>query len=293
MLHHNLGNVLRVLDRLVDARAAYLEALRLNPKLAAANAHLGLVLQREGQLADALVWLKKAVELEPTNAAYWEWLAELHDELEEPGESIPCWERVLALAPDGPGPHLSLGWALQDDGRRAEARDHYLAAIQIQPDSGAAHLNLGGLHEELGELAEAEAAFRTALKLQPAFALPHARLATLLRGKLPDDDLAALEERLADEQLGQGPARRLLFGLAHVLDGRGEYARAADCLRQANALTLELARGRKDYHPVEHERFVDGLIRAFDREFLARLAARGWTRAGRCSSSACRVRAPR
>ena len=60
-----------------------------------------------------------------------------------------------------------------------------------------------------------------------------------------------------------------------MLDGRGEYARAADCLRQANAITLELARGRKDYHPVEHERFVDGLIRAFDRDFLVRLAARG------------------
>ncbi len=37
--------------------------------------------------------------------------------------------------------------------------------------------------------------------LQPNFALPHARLATLLRGKLPDADFTALEERLADPQL--------------------------------------------------------------------------------------------
>ena len=68
-------------------------------------------------------------------------------------------------------------------------------------------MNLGRLHEELGDMAEAEAAFRTALKLQPAFALPHARLATLLRHKLPDDDLAALEARLADDKLGAGPPR--------------------------------------------------------------------------------------
>ena len=101
------------LDRLVDARAAYLEALRLNPNLAVANAHLGLVFQREGQLADALVWLKKAVELEPKNAACHEWLAELYDEMDEPDESIPCWEQVLALRPDRPGPHVSLGSALQ------------------------------------------------------------------------------------------------------------------------------------------------------------------------------------
>ena len=251
-------------------------SLRLNPNLAVAMPTSGSCSQREGQLADALVWLKKAVELEPNNATcHWEWLAELYDELDEPDESIPCWEQVLALRPERPGPHVSLGSALQDAGRRAEAREHYLEALEIQPDSGPAHLNLGGLHEELGEMAEAEAAFRTALKLQPEFAPPHARLATLLRHKLPDDDLAALEARLADDKLGQGPRARLLFGLAHVLDGRGEYARAADCLQQANALTLELARGRNVYHPDEHERFVDGLIHAFDRDFLARLAGAG------------------
>ena len=77
--------------------------------------------------------------------------------------------------------------------------------------------------------------------MQPAFALPHARLAVLLRGKLPDADLAAMEQRLADPKLEDGPRARLLFGLAHVLDARGQWQRAAECLRQANSLTLKLA----------------------------------------------------
>ena len=58
---------------------------------------------------------------------------------------------------------------------------------------------------------QAEIDFREALRLQPSFALPHARLATLLRGKLPQPDEAALEERLADRQLDSGPRARLLF----------------------------------------------------------------------------------
>ena len=275
VMHHNLANAFRGLDRLVDARAEYLEALRLNPYLAVAIAHLGLVLQNEGQLDDALVWIKKAVELEPKNADCHEWLAELFDELDEPEESIACWHQVLALRPDRPGAHVSLGSELQRAGRRSDARDHYLKALEIQPSFGPAHMHLGGLHEELGAMDEAEAAFRTALKLQPEFAPPHARLATLLRHKLPDDDLAALEARLADDKLAQGPRGRLLFGLAHVLDGRGEHARAAECLQRANSITLELARGRNVYHPEEHERFVDGLIHAFDRDLLARLAGAG------------------
>ena len=139
-----------MLDRLVDAKASYLEALRLNPKLGVANAHLGLVIQRDGQSSDGLVWLKKAVELEPDKADFWQWLAELYEEMEEPGESIPCWERVLALEPDRAGAHLSLGWAVQEEGRLAEARGHFETAIRLQPEHGAAYMNLGGLQEELG-----------------------------------------------------------------------------------------------------------------------------------------------
>jgi hypothetical protein len=105
--------------------------------------------------------------------------------------------------------------------------------------------------------------------------LPHARLATLLRHKLPDADLAALETRLADAALDQGPRARLLFGLAHALDGRGEYARAALCLRETNAITSELARGRKDYDPVRHARFVDGVLGAFDVQLFTRLRESG------------------
>ncbi|MFI5459859.1 MAG: tetratricopeptide repeat-containing sulfotransferase family protein [Isosphaerales bacterium] len=271
-LHHNLGNVLRALNRPAEARPCYVEALRLNPNLALTCAHLGLVLQSEGYFKWALVRLRKATELEPENATFWEWLAGLHEEREEHGDAIPCWERALDLEPDRAQPHLSLGWDLQEEGRLKEAHEHYLTAIQLQPDSHQARMSLGALHEELGELAEAEAAFREALQLQPSFPLPHGRLATLLRGKLPEADLAALEERLRDNGLDQGPRARLLFGLGHVLDGRGDYHRASDCVREANAITLEMGRGRRAYAPIEHERYVDGLLRAFDQGFFERMA---------------------
>jgi len=275
VLHHNRGNALRNLGRLLEARAAYLEAIRLDPSLALAHMHLGLILQREGRFGEALPWLERAAELEPNDPTYWENLAELHGEREEPALAIPYWERVLTLAPDKAAAHVSLGWALQEEGRLAEAGEHYRIAARLQPDFAAARLNLGGLSEEQGALTEAEAAFREALRLQPAYALPHARLATLLRGNLPAADRAALEERLTDVELAPGARARLLFGLAHVLDASGEFARAADCLRQANALTLETAKGRRDYVPAEHEQFVDGLLQAFTADFFTRIAGAG------------------
>jgi tetratricopeptide (TPR) repeat protein len=275
VLHHNLGNTLRGLDRMVDAKVSYLEALRLDPKLALSNAHLGLIQHKEGQFSDALVWLKKAVELEPANADFWQWLAELHDEMEESLEAIPCWQRVVALDPDRASAHLSLGWAMQDESRFVEAREHYDVAIQLQGDLAAAYLNLGGLQEELGDMAAAERSFRTALEKQPGYALPHARLATLLRSNLPEADLAALDERLKDDKLAQNPRARLLFALAHALDARGEFERAAECLRESNALTLETNRTRREYAPADHERFVDALLRTFTPDLFTRLAGAG------------------
>jgi tetratricopeptide (TPR) repeat protein len=273
-IHNNLGNVLRSLDRLVEARESYMEALRLDPDLAKGHANLGLTLQREGQFGDALPWMRQAVELEPDNAGWWENLGELRMDREESAEAIPCFERVLSLKPDRAATHNSLGWALQEEGRLTEAREHYCTALQIDPNLGGAQLNIGGVHEELGEIAEAETAIRTALRIQPRFVAAHARLATILRGKLPDDDLAALEARLSE--ISGEPRGNLLFGLAQVLDGRGDYARAAGCLCEANALALEHAKRRnRSYDPAQHELFVDNMIKASEASFFVRAAGGG------------------
>jgi tetratricopeptide (TPR) repeat protein len=274
--HHNLGNALRALGRLVDARSAFLEAIRLDASLAISHAHLGLVLQQDGEFDDALVWLKQAIELEPANPDFREYLADLYMEREESALAIPCWEQVLALQPNRPSAHSGLGWALHEEGRSTEAAQHYREALRLKPDFAAARMSMGGLHEENGELTEAETAFRESLQLQPTFALPHARLATLLRGKLPDADLAVLEARLADPKLADGPRARLLVALAHVYDGRGDFDRAAECLKRGNALSAEMNRKlKREYSPAEHERFVDRLVSVFGLEFFARTQGAG------------------
>ncbi len=61
-----------------------------------------------------------------------------------------------------------------------------------------------------------------------------------------------------------------------MLDVRGDFPGAADCLRQANRLTLETDRARqRAFVPTEHERFVDGLLSGFDRNFFMRTAGAG------------------
>ncbi len=274
-LHHNLATALRGVKDFVAARAAYLEAVRLDSNLVVSHAHLGMLLHQEGKSGEAIPWLRQSVQMEPSNAIWWTALAEAYSEVDDYAEAIPCWQRVLELDPRRAEAHRSLGWALQEEGRLDEALLHYRLAQQLEPEAAATYLNQGGLHEERGELAAAEAAFRKALAVQPNFALAHGRLATLLRGKLPESDFAALQARLAEPNLAKGPRARLLFAQAHVLDAKGDHSAAAASLRQANALTLDVGGEARVYNPADHDKFIDRLHEIFVPAFFARTAGAG------------------
>jgi tetratricopeptide (TPR) repeat protein len=275
-LHHNLGNVLRELGRFVEAKGAYLEAIRLAPVLAMAHAHLGQTLLREHQYAEALPWLQRACELEPGNPTFFEMLGDYYLEREDFAEAVECYNKALSFARrDSAGLRLSLGWALQEQGRLTEADEQYQIAQRLEPDSALVQNYLGGLHEELGNVRAAEEAYRRAIQLQPRFVLPYARLGTLRRGELPDQDLDAIEKWLNDPAQGPEPRGRLLFAFSHVLDARGDFERAGDYSREANRLTAEARQARYPYAPAEHERLVTGIIHAFNGDFFARTAGQG------------------
>ena len=108
--------------------------MRLDPNLALSHAHLGLILQHEGQARRcAAVAEAGRRSWSPATRPFWGYLADCYDEMEEPAAVVPCWERVLALAPDRAGAHVALGWALQEEGRLAEAGEHYRTAPRCSP----------------------------------------------------------------------------------------------------------------------------------------------------------------
>ena len=108
--------------------------------------------------------------------------------------------------------------------------------MELKPEYAEAHGNLGGALEQIGDFPCAEDSLRAALRHNPRFTIAHYELAELLGGKLPEKDLAAQRRLLADTSLTDGQRLFLHFGLAQVLDARGEYAEAAEHLDRGNAL---------------------------------------------------------
>lgn len=274
--YHNLGNAHVALEQPLEARACYLEAIRLDSRLAEPHGRLGMLLMGEAKPDEALTWLQRAVELDPANFEFLNSLAELHELRERTAEALKCRERVVELNPDDAEARVNLGWAFQDDRRMDAAGEQYQVALRLDPELPLAHFHLGGWYEELGELWQAEQAFRESLKCNPEFAMPLARLALLLRGKLPDADLKQLEQRVQDASLDDDSRLHLLYGLGQVLDARNEFERAAEIFQQSSKLKREVfLKSLPEYQVAVHENFVEQMCRKMTAEFFARLSGHG------------------
>jgi tetratricopeptide (TPR) repeat protein len=274
--HSNLGNVLRELGRLAEAKACYAEALRLNPDLAMVHNNMGQALQEEGRLDDAVAWYQRGLGLDPSLARLHCNLGSALCEQERYDEAVARYETALRLEPAYAVAHNGLGWVRHEQGRYDEAQQRYRTALGLKADLAAAHCNLGTVREELSDFAEAERCFREALRHDPRHSGAWSQLATLLRGKLPEDDLAALRRLLDDPDLSAARRAALHFGLAQVLDARRSHAEAGEHLRQANALALaEWGKRGQGYDPAAHTAFVGRLLAACTPAFFERVRGLG------------------
>ncbi len=267
----NLGNALRQRGELNEAKRCYAEALRLAPDIAMVHNNLGQALQEEGSLDEAVACYLTALQIEPDSARFHANLASALVDQEKPDEAAARFETTISLDPDFAPAHNGLGAVRRDQGRYEEARTCFERALEIDPDLTGSRCALGGIFEEQGDFEAARACFREALRRDPKNAAALGHSATLEKGELPEEDLAAMTELLRDPELRDGARVTLHFGLAQVLDARGEFAAAALHLEQANQLDLaDRRRHGRSYEPSRHALLVNALLAICTPEFFER-----------------------
>ncbi len=170
---------------------------------------------------------------------------------------------------------LAQGLAHLKQNRQDDAERCFHEALRLAPDLAAAWIGLARVHEERGIFDEACRAARQALAVRPKQAEAYWRLAFILRGRLPDADFQAMRSLVSDPELSADARAILGFGLAAVLDHRGQYGEAAAQLLTANALqsASKASRGLS-CDPDRLSSFVENIIASFTPEFLA--ARSGW-----------------
>jgi protein O-mannosyl-transferase len=80
---------------------------------------------------------------------------------------VSIWRESVTLAPTHYRPHLLLGEALQDEGRRDDAIQEYKTAIRLRPTDPTGYIKLGALLLVMGHVDEARQNYVKAVEVDP------------------------------------------------------------------------------------------------------------------------------
>ncbi|WP_269603952.1 tetratricopeptide repeat protein [Prochlorococcus marinus] len=188
----NFGTILQSLGNLKEAELSYRKAIEIKPDFADSNYNLGTTLQALGNLKEAELSYLKAIEINPDFAEAHNNLGIILNDVGKLQEAELSYRKALKLNPNFADAHNNLGNLLKELGNLKEAELSIRKAIELKPDFANAHYNLGNLLKELGNLKEAELSIRKAIELKTNFAEAHSNLGSILidLGKLQDAELS-------------------------------------------------------------------------------------------------------
>jgi Flp pilus assembly protein TadD len=139
---YNLGVTRMRQDRLVESRAAYLEAVKLDPLYPEASNNLGSVLYELGNTEEAeSAWLA-AARLRPGWADPLFNLGILHQKRGDLDRALEYYQAVLVHNPEHAEARMNLGSTLLALGRPAEAFERYRETLDRQPENADLHANM-------------------------------------------------------------------------------------------------------------------------------------------------------
>ena len=166
---------------------------------------------------------------------------------------------------------LNEGVRHQRAGQLVHAVTYYECAIELNPDYAEAYNNLGIASMTKGKFDEAMAHFDRAIAIKPDYAEAHFNRADIATFHQGDAGLEALEALAGIGGLYAYKDLHIPFALAKALEDSGDYARALEHLRKANALK----RGQIDYDEANGLKLFRSVTAVFDSGLFDRFKGAG------------------
>lgn len=163
----NLGVALERENKVDEAIPHYKEALRIRPFYADAHYNLAVALGGKGNIDEAALHYGRVLQIRPRDANAHNNLGFLLFRQGRLGEAIAHYQEAIRINPRFPLAQSNLGSALGRQGKIDEAVVHFRAALHDSPDDVLANYNLGIALMIQGKREEAAVHFREALRGRP------------------------------------------------------------------------------------------------------------------------------
>jgi len=216
--HNERGLELFSKGKLDGAIKEYQDAIRSDPKLAAALNNLGSAYFAAGRFEQAAAAFRSACELDADYGQAFFNLALAEIKLGHEKEANEMLDAALLA-------YNSTGEAHLKAGRLKEAEEAFNGMLQIDPNYAPALARLGLVYNAAGRYEEAARNVRRVLEREPANAAVHAILAEALYGGQKYEDAAASAER-ALKLSPNFPDAHYFAGLARASLGQRDAALA-------------------------------------------------------------------
>lgn len=243
VLNKELASVREQLGDYAGAVGCWRSIVKSMPHYVEGWQALGRALLEQKQEEEARAAFEQALRLEPDSAATLVGLAQILARQGKPAEAIGYYERVLKLKPYWGPAHLGLGQAYEALSEPIQAERHFRRALQDRVYTPAALKALGGLCFDKGWLNEAATNFTDALKLDPLDAATEVNLGLTLglMGRSQEAQNHYAEALRLDPNLAEAHVR-----LGFELGRQGRDAAAMDHFAKAVQLKPELLEARLD-----------------------------------------------
>ncbi len=254
---HHLGTLLARHGQPAEAELALRKSIKLVDDVAAVHNLLSQVLNQLGRTEDAIAAARKTVELDPALPLAQHHLGVLLEQSGVYGEAETVIRTSIALNGRVPDFYQSLSRVLWHAGRMDEAIAAARKAIELDPDLPHAQHLLGALLEQSAAFDEAETAFRKSIALNGEVPGFHQSLSRVLwhAGRMNEAIAAA---RKAVDLAPNLPLAYYLLGVQ--LEQYGALDEAEGALKMAVELDGEVSRYKLAMNRVR-KRLVDDLDR--------------------------------
>ena len=247
-----------------QAEAIYRNILKADPEHVEASRLLAGVAAAHEQYREAIVFLRRAVELAPDYARAWVDLANVQRQLEDYEAALETAHKVIELTPDKAEAHMLLAGILGAAGRYDEAIEVYERVLELAPDKAGALCGMAHHLKTIGRREDAVAAYRGSIAISATHAEAYWSLANLKTFRFEDHEVEAMQALLEAHDLDDEGRAQVHNALGLEFEGRGDHDRAFDHFEQCNLIR----RRTESYDPVDTETTNDRIIEMFDEAFL-------------------------
>jgi tetratricopeptide (TPR) repeat protein len=191
------------------------------------------------------------------------------DELEECHDVL---QQAIKLQPELALPRALVGYLHNKAGRFEEAVKVFTTALQKEADHGSSLVGLGHSLKTIGRQEEAVETYRNCIRAFPAFGDAYWALANLKTFRFTDDEIATMEDKVADESLLDETRVHFNYALGKAHEDRGNYDQAFDRYDRG----AKLRRSSESYEPLQTTRTAyDMIIKTITPEVLQQNAGHG------------------